>query len=300
MSIPSVYHYQSARLFLKDVITQKKKQEEDFSLRRFCRQNNIGSHALLIMLLNGKRKMTLKQAPGLSKALGMGSLELMYFQTLIQLDNAKSEEEKNLCKLWLNDLNPKPEYKILEVEHFHVIANWIHMAILTLAKIEGAKITAENVYALIHEKVSIAECRQAIERLLDLRLLEEKNGKILPTHNWVRTKDDVANKGAREYHKQVSKLAIEAIEEQDPSIREYQSFALTIPEGKIPFAKDMIRKFRNQLVLAMEADPGYQVYQCNIQFFRLTECPLEKPVVTEDAAQTKQNAHAMAAQMKEI
>jgi len=269
----SVFHYQSARSYLKDMIADQKSRNQDFSLRRFCRQSEVGSHALLVMLLNGKRKMTLKQVPAFARAFGMSSLERMYFQNLIQLDNARSDEERDLCKLWLNELNPIPEHKIVEIEHFQVIANWIHMAILTLAKIEGAKITPENVHALVNGKVSLAECRQAIERLLDLGLLEEKDGRLMPTHSWVRTKDDLASKGAREYHKQVLKLATDAIEEQSVDEREFQSFALTLPRGRIALAKDMIRKFRHQLVTAMESEPGHEVYQCNLQFFRLTESP---------------------------
>ena len=35
----------------------KKKFESDFSIRKFCRQTGLGSHSLLIMLLNGKRRI---------------------------------------------------------------------------------------------------------------------------------------------------------------------------------------------------------------------------------------------------
>jgi uncharacterized protein (TIGR02147 family) len=244
----------------------------------------VGSHALLVMVLNGKRKLTLKQAPAYARAFRMSSLEQTYFKTLIQLDNARSEEERNLCRLWLCDLNPRPDHKILEVEQFHLIANWIHMAILTLTKIEGAVLTAENVYALIREKVSLGECRAAIDRLLDLGLLREEGGRIVAAQAWVRTPDDIANRGAREYHKQVSKLAVEAIEEQAPSEREFQAFAVAVPRGKLALAKEMIRKFRHQLVTTLESEPGHEVYQCNLQFFRLTESPLAKgPAVNEGA-----------------
>ena len=271
----SIYQYQSALEFLKDSISEKKRLEANFSIRRFSKQIDFGSHAYLVMILRGKRALTLKQVPSLSLGLGLNNDERIYLQTLIQLDNAKSDEERDLCKLWLNDLNPKNEYKIVEVEHYHLIANWVHMAILTLAKIEGAVITAENVHTLIHQKVTIPEIRFAIERLLNLGLLNEVEGKLVPTQNCVRTKDDISSKGAREYHKQVSKLAVDALEEQDPSIREFQAFAVTVPEGKIQLAKDLIRKFRKQFALVMESEPGHEVYQCNLQFFRLAESPLK-------------------------
>ena len=273
METVSVYQYQSAIEYLKDAIAEKKRSDESFSIRRFCKQIGFGSHAYLVMILNGRRSLTLKQVPSLATGLSLNSDERIFFQTLIQLENAGSEDEKNLVKLWLNGLNPKPEYRIVEVEQYHLIANWIHMAILTLAKIEGAKITPENIYEMIHKKIPLALVREATERLLNMGLLKEQDGKILPCQNSVRTKDDVSSKGAREYHRQVAKLAIDATEEQDPSIREFQSFALTVPEGKINLAKDMIRKFRHQFVQVMESEPGYEVYQCNLQFFKLVESP---------------------------
>lgn len=278
----SVFQYQSARDYLKDAISERKRHSPDFSIRKFCKLSNFGSHSHLVMILNGSRRVTLKQVPALAAGLNLTSEERVYFQTLIQLDNATSEEEKNLCKLWLNDLNPRREYRILEVEQYHMIADWIHMAVLTLAKIEGASITPENVFQLVHGKVPLPKIREAIERLLDLGLLKEEGGKLKPSFQSVKTKDDVSSKGAREYHKQVSRLAAEAVEEQPPEIREFQSFALTVPQGKIPFVKNLIRKFRHQLVQIMEAEPGHEVYQCNLHFFKLVESPSNLSKVTSD------------------
>lgn len=269
----SVFQYQSAREFLRDSISEMKRTTPDFSLRKFCKTSNFGSHTLLILILNGRRRMTLKQVPSLSEGLGLTSEEKLFFQTLIQLDNATTDEEKNLCKLWLNDINPKKEYRIIEVEQFHAIADWIHMAILTLAKIEGAVLTPESIYHLTGQKTPLPKVREAISRLIDLGLLTENNGKLTPTYNSVKSKDDVANRGVREYHKQVSRLAIEAVEDFSPELREFQGFALTLPMKKLKLAKDMIRKFRHQLTQVMEAEAGEVVYQCNLQFFQLAACP---------------------------
>jgi uncharacterized protein (TIGR02147 family) len=281
----SIYQYQSAREFLKDSLLEKKRVEPQFSIRKFCKTYDFGSHAYLVMILKGKRNLNLKQIPTLSAGLSLNSDEKIYLQTLIQLDNAKSDEEKNLYKLWLNDLNPKREYRIAEVEHYHVIADWIHMAILTLTKIKGAEISAESIYELTNHKVSISKINEALERLFDLNLLVKENGIIKATFNSVRTRDDVSNKGVREYHKQVAKLACDALEEQSPEVREYQSFAFTVPKTKITLAKEMIRKFRHQLCQVMEAEPGDDVYQMNLHFFRL----MERPSVEAKALAPKEN-----------
>ena len=40
---------------------------------------------------------------------------------------------------------------------------------------------------------------------------------------------------------------------------------------KIPLAKEMIRKFRTELEVALKSDRTREIYQVNLQLFRLTE-----------------------------
>ena len=123
-------------------------------------------------------------------------------------------------------------------------------------------------------------------RLMDLDLLKwSENGELIPTYNNITTKDDVKNEGAKEYHRQVLKLAQNAIEEQELNEREFQSFTMAIAKEKIPIAKDMIRRFRGRLSKAVSSN-GDNVYQTSIQFFQLTKCPksnFEENDVARDA-----------------
>lgn len=271
MNLVSIYQYRSAASYLRDAFEEKKKTDTEFSIRKFCRTHKFGSHAYLLMILKGKRKLNLKQVPSLVEGLELTGTERAYLQTMIQFDGARTEEERDLYTLWMNDLNPKREFRILEAEQYRVISDWIHMTILTLAKIKDADLSPDTIHLLVNKKVSLPQIRGALERLVDLGLLVEKKGKYAPTFNSVTTQDDISNRGAREYHKQVARLAIDAVEEQKPDEREFQSFAVTVPTDKISLAKDMIRKFRHQFAAAMEAKPGDEVYQCNLQFFRLTD-----------------------------
>jgi hypothetical protein len=75
----------------------------------------------------------------------------------------------------------------------------------------------------------------------------------------VTTRDDIANKGARKYHKGVMELSCEALEEQPVDIREYQSFSMTVDRDKIPLSKEMIRNFRAQLELACRSEAGNEI-----------------------------------------
>lgn len=250
-------------------------KEPGLSVRLLATRMGMKSHALLLMLLQGKRPLRVKHASALSKGLELSSQERLYFQALIQLDNATDFEEKQLCNLWLSELHPAQPTRVKELEDFELVSNWLHMAILALSETEGADLTAEGIAQRFPKKTTVAEVRSAIECLKNKGLIESIDAiRFKPTYQRVTTADDIRNEGARKYHRSVMKLAEQALEAVPLNRREFQSFSIGIAEEKVPLAKEMIRKFRAQFVKAMGAEPGNEVYQCNIQFFQLTESPL--------------------------
>jgi uncharacterized protein (TIGR02147 family) len=286
-SISPIFKYESARRYLVDYVSHKQAVDPTFSLRKWSKAMGMTSHAHLVMILQGKRTLTLKQVPFLAKGMSLSSPERLYLQALIQFENATTEEEKELCRLWLSEANPGSAFHVREVDEYIVISHWIHMAILALTDNKSFRGSAEEIYKRLRGKTSIAEIRSALERLKALNLICEQNGKLVCTYQRVTTKDDVANRGAREYHKQVARLAIDAIEQQSIDEREFQSFAVSLPHSKLKLAKEMIRKFRTQLYEAMTSEPGDEVYQTQIQFFRLTECPSEMVPKEDEGAGSK-------------
>jgi len=272
----SVFQYASARRFLLDAVEQKQKQESKFSIRQWAKDMGMSSHVLMVLVLQGKRNLTLKQVPFLSKGLNLSTPERMYFQALIQMDQAKSPEEKELCSHWMQDLNPGRILRVREVDEYRVISHWVHMAILSMTELKDFTGTPEEIHSRLGGKVTLLEVRSALERLKELKLITLKNGVLKATFHQVTTKDDVANRGVRAYHQQVAQLAADAVEAQSIDEREFQSFAISVPKNKIQLAKSMIRKFRTQFAKAMSSEPGDDVYQTNLHFFKLTEKPKEK------------------------
>lgn len=286
----AVFKYQSARRYLLDFVSHRQSADPAFSLRKWSKSMGMTSHAHLVMILQGKRPLTLRQVPFFAKGMKLSSPERLYLQALIQFENADTPEEKDLCRLWLHEANPGGDFRIREVDEYIVIAHWVHMAILAMTDNRGFRGTPEEIHRRLGGKATLAEIRSALERLKALNLVREEDGRLLCTCECVTTKNDVANRGAREYHKQVAQLGIEAVERQRVEEREYQSFAVSVPRSKVGLAKELIRKFRTQFYEAMTAEAGDDVYQTVIQFFRLTECPSEiVPKEDEGAGSTDRN-----------
>jgi uncharacterized protein (TIGR02147 family) len=282
-----VFKYQSAHRYLLDYVNHEQKTNPGFSLRKWAKEMGMSSHALLVMVIQGKRSLTLRQVPFLSKGMKLSSPERLYFQALIQFENAQTPEEKDLCRLWMSESNPGVNVRIREVDEYIVIAHWVHMAILAMTDNREFRGTAEEIHRRLGGKVSVIEVRSALARLMEMNLLKEKDGALKATYERITTRDDVANRGAREYHKQVAQLGIAAVDAQSVDEREFQSFAVSVPKDRIALAKEMIRKFRTQFYEAMTSEPGDEVYQTQIQFFRLTECPSEIVPKEDEGAGSK-------------
>lgn len=268
-----IFRYLSARRFVVDQVERRKRGDRSFSIRKWAKEMGMPTHTLLVMALQGKRTFTLKQAPLLSKGLGLTTPEQLYFQCLIQYENAKTDEERELIRMWMSELNPGGNAVIKKVDEFLVISHWVHMAILSLADTREGVVSAEQVHKRLGDRITLQEVDSALERLKAMGLLHEKNGKWIASQFQVTTTDGKSNKGSREYNKQVNLLAHDAIDRLPLDRRESQAFAIAIPEDKIAMAKEMIRKFRIQFCNAMTAGESENVFQMNIQLFQLTESP---------------------------
>jgi uncharacterized protein (TIGR02147 family) len=272
-----VYQYQNPQKYLLDTLSERQKTDPRFSIRLWAKEMALPSPSLLIMILQGTRPLRLKHVDFLFRGLRLNTSEQLYFRAMIQLANAESFEEKQLCELWLAELNPAEHVRIKEIDEYTILSKWIHFTILAMTNLKNFKGTAEEIYQKLGKKVSIHEIRSALIRLQEagfLRLNEETK-KLECVNRATSTRDDLAIPAAHEYYRQVFRLAEDAIQSQSVLEREFQALAIAIPHEKLPLAKEMIRRFRSQFTQAMvpEHATADDVYQLNLQFFRLTESP---------------------------
>ncbi len=290
---PSVFHYTSAKQFLLDSLDFKKKKNPQFSVRQWAKKMGLQSHTLLTLLLQGKRPLRVKHAKFLALGLELNAKENLFFQTLIQYESASSIEEKELSRMWLAEQNPGKDFSTRELDEFSVVSDWIHMAILGASRLKDFDGKPETLKQRIGSKTSVHEIRSAVNRMMEMGLLEKQaDGNLWPTYQRITNKDDVANAGARKYHQQVMDLAKNALEEQNVSEREYQSLSIAIRREDLDLAKEMIKKFRMQFVqaLGLQTREADELYQMNVQFFRLTESPAVGAMSTtaeNEGAETK-------------
>jgi uncharacterized protein (TIGR02147 family) len=268
---PIVYNYSDPRHYLRDSFEAKRRQNPLFSVRSWAQQMGMKGHSSLVFFLNGQRAIRPHHIPQLLKGLRLSADEEKFWSALVHLQNARTEEEKTIHLDQLRLLHPAQDFSVLEIEKFRLVADWLHMAILEMTRLADFKGDPLWIQSRLAFPVDLHKIQEAINRLLNLGLLKNENGRLVKTNERLTTPKDRPSDCVREHHKQVLQNGFLAIDQQDVSERFFNSCAMTIDASKLSEAKELIRRFREDLSKLMEKNPGDETYQLSIQFFKLTE-----------------------------
>lgn len=268
MEHPVVFEYQDPRAFLKDVLGFKRFRNRNFSARSWARMMGFRSHALLGFLLAGKRRIRPQHLENLLKGLDLDERERRYFQTLVHYRIATNDTEKKLYQDWLAEAARDPESKVLEIDHFKVVADWVHWAIAEMTLLKDFRPDPEWISKRLGGARTPEVIGESIERLVSVGLLKRTENGLKKVHSRVTTPKNAVSRAIREHHRAVLGLAGEALDSQSTHERFFNSCTMTIDRRKLPEAQNLILEFRSKMErLMVGAD---ETYELSVQFFRLT------------------------------
>jgi uncharacterized protein (TIGR02147 family) len=249
----SVEHF-DFRIFLQNDLVSRMKKNPKYSLRAYSKFLGVNS-GTLSRLLSGSRPFT----PQLIKDF-CSRLSLEPEKTLSFLHQVSRTPARPLVK-----------FDQIAIDHFHVIADWYHYALLELTRIDDFESSAQFVSKALG--VPVMEIKAAVERLVRLGYLEIQNGKWVDCSGLISTVgQEWTTPALRKLQKQVLEKAIEALELTPYEKREQTSLTMAIDSKQLPKAKKMIRKFNEEFTALIEsAKKRDQVYHCSVSFYPVTQ-----------------------------
>jgi uncharacterized protein (TIGR02147 family) len=241
---------------LRNEFQKRKSRNSSYSLRAFSHFLGL-SPAQISQVLSGKRPLTAKAAAQISDKLGFSPLEKksLIESTFLKFQGATSTQPERLKE-----------------EEFKLISDWYHFAILSLSELKESKSDPRWIASQL--KISASDARDAVTRLLDLKIIEVKNGKIRQIVRPLRTSHDVPSAAIRRYHQQNLDLAKEKLETIPLDDREFSTITMGISRSKLPQAKKLITQFKRQLSDLLEGGEKEAVYTFAVQLFPVSK--LEK------------------------
>jgi uncharacterized protein (TIGR02147 family) len=238
------------RLILLEELARAQARNPGYSMRAFAKRVGISQPAIS-QILAGKRPVTRKTAEKILRGL--------------------DKDPQTIATLFQPELENTQKFKSLDMDSYHLIADWHYYAILSLAETKDFLGTPKWIAARLG--IGEALAKDSVERLLRLDLLERdpKTKKLRATGEQLEAMSAIANPALKKASRQNIELAQKALEETEFAERDFTAITLCFDPDKMAEAKQMIKNFRRNFCKVMEAKPKKEVYKLSIQLFPLTK-----------------------------
>ncbi len=265
------------RKVIREAFEQRLERNPRYSLRAFAASLEVDS-SVCSQILSGKRVPAAILAKRLMEKLGLDIREQDAF--LKSIGKTKLRQGLKRVSPKLRSLAAAPETatlytrRDLSLDAFRAVGNWYYYAILELTKLadfdESPKWIARSL------GISETEAAIAIDRLLELEMLERVDGNLRKTSGSFYTADPHLTTAAhRQRQKEILQKSITALETVPITARNHSAMTVAIDPALIPEAKKRISAFLQDLSQFLESTGAKEVYEIHLGLFSL-ESPQSK------------------------
>lgn len=252
MQDKNVFTDKAALLLLKKYEEGKQKNQR-WSQRAFAARLGLSSGALS-EILQGKRILSSQLKKKIAAKLQLSPLEESEFFAEELPEHLKTH---------------RLDYYKLSNDHFHLISDWWHYAILNLINTKDFKPSVP----WIGQRLGLTEkiVQDAWDRLFRLELLKKEGKKVSRTYARMETSDNILNLSIQKAHIQDLELIEKSILEVPPELRDHTSMTVVMNKKSIQKAKELIRLFQDRFSEEVETNLGEEVYKISVSLFPLTQ-----------------------------
>jgi uncharacterized protein (TIGR02147 family) len=269
---PDIFHYTNYRLYLKDYFQFKKSQNPKFSFRMFARKAGFSSHSILQFLFEGKRNLSKKSVLKLIQGMNMGKKKAEFFEALVFFNQSKTREEKNIFYEQLLKIVPRNNVNRLQGDQFQIFKKWYISVIREMVNLRNFNDNAQWIADNVNGAVSVGEVKEAFELLGKSGMIKKTPGGYALVDKNLTTDDEVNPLLIKNYHYEMIRMAIQAMDKIPGSQRDISSASFSIKKEDFDRLKKHIQLMRKELFqFQAKEGEGDLVIQVNLQLFPLTQ-----------------------------
>ena len=266
-----ITEYQDYRKYMSDYYEERKRCSI-FSWREFSRLAGFTSPNYIQLVCEGKSGLSKKGVEGVANAMGLEGADRDYFRAMEQFGDAKSDEKKKLAFHEMQKLAKENHLRVVDSEAFQYFESWVNPVMRELAPImPGAKpLELSRQY---YSAVSATDVRHSLDFMVRAAFLKKTGEDSYEQTDKIVTGSSKAIPLAmRSMNRQMSQLAIEAIDHLPPEKRHMTGVTLGMSEPTYRWLIRKLEMLRQQVVAIAAKEKGYdKVYRLNLQLFPLTK-----------------------------
>ncbi|MCX6106721.1 MAG: TIGR02147 family protein [Proteobacteria bacterium] len=273
-AVLSIFGYTDFRMYLRDFYEFRKSSQRGYSYRAFSKAAGFTAPNTLHLVITGERNIGANAIDQFAQGLNLKGTMAAYFAALVQMNQAKSDVEKEACFKVLQQLTPQAKRRDLHGDELTYLSHWLYPVLREMVALPDFR---EDPYWISRRLVgaaSVTDVTQAVRFLIEAGFLVREGDRLVTRENMVFSSDEMRSLAIRNYHRQMLDLAKHAIEALDVSEREYGAVTVMLPEAAVPALKERIKQFRRDLhawaVHAVTETSPESVIQVNVQMYPVT------------------------------
>ena len=263
-----LFSYEDYRDFLKDYFEKKKRIKKTFSFRYFAQIAGFKDHSQLTHLVSGRRNVTNKTLAKLIKGIGLTGNSKDYFVSLVNFTQSKDKEEKCTWFNKLQTIREQRERDILEQERYTQFDKWYYYTIRDLATTDLWEGDYKKLGALLKPHILEEKAKEAVELLVDIGLLEEKDGSFYKPDEVIMP-SIISKEMVNSARRDILGIGALASETCSPSERYFLNYGVMVTDNNLDKYYKLVDEFEKEIKeLALEETEDVdRMYQINLQFF---------------------------------
>ena len=196
----------------------------------------------------------------------------------MEFDQVDNREKKNACFERISASRRFRQAGRIEPDVFEYLSHWYYPTIREMTARPDFRLDCEWIADQLHPKIKPSEVERAIEVLLRLGFIVERDGQVERGEPTLTTGHEVNSLAIVNYHHQMIDLGKESIESIERQWRDISALTMCVRPDQIAELKQRIHAFRETLMQLTDAveDPE-TVYQLNIQLFPLNQTRESEP-----------------------
>ena len=264
-----IFQFTHFRKFLEEYQAARAKVEPAFTRTEIC--NMLGlekSRSYFADVLRGK-KVSPRMVAKFIEVLELDKKEAKYFETLVQLDQAKSDAARNAAMQEILKLHPNPQH-IVNEDAYEYYSRWYNSALFAILDAMDVTDDMAPVQKRIFPKVPLGKLKESLA-LLERLGLARKNEEGF----WKPTKESISSGPynnadlIKQYQLQCFELSKQALmtPPKKPTVMSTLTFSISSEAYKKLEAELQEFKAKARRIIGEDKEKSDGVYQMNIHLF---------------------------------
>ena len=264
-----IYQFTHFRKFLEEYQVVRAKAEPHFTRTEIC--NLLGlekSRSYFADVLRGK-KVSPRMVAKFIEILELDKKEAKYFETLVELDQAKSDAARNAAMQEVLKLHPNPQH-ILNEDAYEYYSHWYNSALFAILDAMDVDDDMTPVQKRIFPKVPLGKLKDSLALLERLGLARKnENGFWKPTKESISSGPYNNAELIKQYQLQCFELSKQALmtPPKKPTVMSTLTFSISNTAYKKLETELQEFKAKARRIISEDNEKANGVYQMNLHLF---------------------------------